>query len=533
MKKDTTNTPFIVAFLYKITSETKQIAPRVIAHYIVISMCVALSFYIISLVSPAIGEAWAYNATVFAGILTAGMLGLIAIFGYTVAAWLSGLISAVTIRQISQEIQAAKVRNGPAALPVGDTLRLGADIVLIQWPDEKDSDFANRIEQAKENIKPGSIIACLKWRWGYIPTYSMKDSECKNINREAFDNTTDIEYSIETESDFSRYVNVFQGAFMAFSADLKTSDEKVSPFSTFEKVVRASANVVLFMLLSVAAYGQNTAKIHNALGDNDRVPMSGNSVVYTFTAGQSATRTADGVKKLSELYAAGRVNLESANVGEVEGVAINGTAIGLQKVTIAATGTPGKPAPLFADAGGSAIPVSAKIIIPDSATTARTIQEVDRLARENAADAERWSLQWMASKTWDYGFYFCAWLFLTFRLVSNSAMNESRIGLFGDAVYGGWIYSIGRVFTALAWCVGIFGGVLLFSMMSYNFVNDGFLAMFGVLICKKSGAVLMLLLVAFGIERALDYAIKNPKEKSNDRGGGNAYPQRPGLNSGR
>ena len=464
MKKDTHLSFLPVYFRHILNLLGKQWIARAIA----LTLVVFVAAFIFALISPVAGEPFFYNLSNLSGLLTFTFAFLVSCAVCGFAAFVVSFCLSLSVRMAYQDIGETMKRNrhnAPAAL---DAWNVYPDIPVFQSLDETDSEFEKRISNARLKVNDEVWAVVLRFRKIDVKVDDNSPKGMYNTRSgegSFFPLLTDQQVTEETEQEYHARLNEFCREWRAFAQREKLSRIKGNVFA---KTLQTSANVLIFCLLSLAAFGQNTAKIHNALQDNDKIVSANNVVNYTFTAGQSAIRTADGTKTISELYAAGRAGADSRNVGEVDGISINGVAIPLKKVVIASTGTPQQPATLFSDGSVQPIKKTFTESLPDSATVA------------NGLNGVRNQLPFYKSKF--YQFFspvieFCSYLFIFlsplfaialgfFNLVSRSARQNGNLG---HTVQKQQI-----AFAAFAWWTAIFliGSIYLgftFSMFFWEF----------------------------------------------------------------
>jgi hypothetical protein len=428
MKKSTTFSFLPVHFRYIFSLLGKQWIARSIA----VTLLVFVTAFIFALISPTAGEPFFYNLANLSGLLTftfAAITSLIVCaFGLLLISWCLSLAVRMAYQDIGETMKRNR-DNDPAAL---DAWNIYPDIAVFRNLDEKDGDFEKRISDARAKKSDDVWVVVVEFQKVAIRVDDNTPKGMYNTRSgegSFFPELTDKEVSEETEQEYKTRLSDFCREWRPFSQREKLSRIKGSVFA---KALQSSANVLIFCLLSLSAFGQNTDKIHTSLQDNDRIVAANNVVNYTFTAGQSATRTADGTKTISQLYAAGRAGADSRNVGEVDGISINGVAVPLVKKVIPSIGSEGKPAALYADAS-SALPLKSRNFsesIPDSAAVVNGLNDV------------RNQLPFYKSKF--YQFFspiieFCSYLFLFlsplfaitlgfFNLVSRSARQNGNLG---------------------------------------------------------------------------------------------------------
>lgn len=408
-------------------------AARMVATVIIVFLC----GYLFSLLSPAAGEAFLYNQMILSGWMIAGFAGVVTLLVLGCGALFASLCISYGYKFARNEIAAT---NGEVRqLSGGGQYYVGPDIVVVQSLDETDRVFRARVDDLIEAQRPGQWIVELPFRSGYV---KIKDDSAKgrSVKRGGeggvlplWGVTPDVpvfNFATETESEYTAYVNSFLPTFQAYAEHYRVEVKKEPPFK-----VGTITTIFLFLLLSVCATAQtNTDKVKTAVSANDITPTAGQQVHYVFSDGSSATRTADGQKKISELFSAGYIGADNIQRGEVVGIDIDRRPVDI-KMKIAATGTNEKPAPLFKTRmeapHNEVVPQkSFSESLPDSATVANTLNEA-----KQQLPVYKQVIYKMFKPVWE----FAAWLFFFLcplfgialgfcNLVSRSARQNGNLG---------------------------------------------------------------------------------------------------------
>ena len=422
------------------------------ARAVVLVLIVFVASFIFSIISPAAGEAWIYNQTILSGIMAAGFAGLAAALvigiGVLFASWCISLAFRFAKNDIGITM-ANERRTAPGAL---DAWNIYPDIAVFQMPDETESEYAARIKAARQKVTDNCWVVAVEYK--RLPI-RIDDNTAKGmlINRVGpdsfFPDITDVKIGTETEQEYTTWLSDFCEQWRPFSDNEKVKRIKGNVFGSLS--VDKIALVFVFVFSSVFAFGQNTAKISSALGQNDKIVIEGKVVHYVFADGSSVTRTSDGTKTISQLFATNFPGAESRKVGEVVGIDIDNKAVSLQRLVVASVGTADKPEALFAD--GSAIPIKDKSFVnslPDSMSVANGLNGVkNQLPFYKSKFYQFFSpvIEFLS-----YLFIFLSPLFAItlgfFNLVSRSARQNGNLG-----------HTVQKqqvAFAALAWWTAIF-----------------------------------------------------------------------------
>ena len=400
---------------------------------VALMLIVNVSMLCLAYIHPAAGESYLYYCQLLSGFMTITFQAVVFFMIAFIGVSLLNIAVTAGIKDGTTAYLSAKVEHRQQSLPIGNTIHLGSDIILVRYPNESEPHFADRLQVARDGIKPGQWIAVLMFRVDTIFA-EWAGHNTQKINRQKFDSRPDFNYSGETEQEFANYVNDFTTGFASYSLEQKTATAGSNTMAALQNILKASANVVLFLLLCLPVLAQNTKQVVDKLGTkaNDKVP-SGTTVRFTFDKG-TMQRTATGDKTIAELVTYGRPGSDAIDYGRLNGVDTNGVALLPGKTVIPSDGNFDKPAPLFKthmESHNEVVPQkSFTESLPDSATVANTLNEA-----KQQLPVYKQVVYKMFKPVWE----FAAWLFFFLcplfgialgfcNLVSRSARQNGNLG---------------------------------------------------------------------------------------------------------
>jgi hypothetical protein len=181
-----------------------------------------------------------------------------------------------------------------AALP--ETIWLapafGPDILVASYPGETDEQYAERLAVARKQTTPARWVVSLKQGQPGATIYTGPGEDDIVFTRDdapfQTENWTDEQrivaknarFTTEDITEFQAYIDRFAPHFREWSARKKLSINPARASVTFAEMVGAS--LVVFLLFSVSAFGQKSAKVAATKIGNE-VPPSGVSVSYIFS----------------------------------------------------------------------------------------------------------------------------------------------------------------------------------------------------------------------------------------------------------
>jgi len=374
MEKISNTPPKVIQILHNFR---QKVGDTFLLRCFALVLMVFVSAFIFSLISPAAGEAWVYNLVLFSGIMTAGLLAIIAAVGGGLAIELGAIFAGIGIEK-------AREKMNPKELPAGEQYSISPDLLVWQEPGEPDNTFADRLNAAMKN-RGEKWIAAIRFQDTFI---LVDDNTKEGFYTARNDESIGLQHTepeggfvVENEQQYYNYLHAVCPKIRAAFAQKKMKQLKTHVMSPLLKTL----NVVLFLLLSLSATAQNTNQVVNLLGDkatdkiNGKV-RSGVTVRFTFDKG-TMQRTATGDKTIAELVTYGRPGSDGIDYGRLNGVDTNGVAVAPGKTIIPADGNFDKPKPLFTTRmeapHNEAVPQkSFGESLPDSATVARNLTYV-------------------------------------------------------------------------------------------------------------------------------------------------------------
>jgi len=186
---------------------------------------------------------------------------------------------------------------------------ISPDILVVSYPGETDKQYAERLEAARKEIKPARWVVSLKQGQPGATIYTglMEDDIVFTRDDAPFQtaNWTDEQriaaknarFTTEDITEFQGYIDRFAPHFREWSARKKLSINPARASVTFAEMVGAS--VIVFLLFSVSAFGQKSAKVAETKIGNE-VPASGVSISYIFSQ-SDIYRTGNGSDNYAEL----------------------------------------------------------------------------------------------------------------------------------------------------------------------------------------------------------------------------------------
>ena len=251
----------------------------------------------LSATHPAAGEIWQKQLiTIFltAVTITAAGLGLAIARGI----WLSApelmrdMPPALSLPEKVFLVFGVRIGETPA-LPVSTWMPPDArpDILVCTLPGEGPEQFDARMEDAIEQANVARWVVVLQQGNPMGMIYGAPDSvsefkrnnppfQTENWLQEQRIVPADTRFRGETETEFQGYVERFMLHFPEWSAIKKVTGEKTRAGFVFQQIVKATS-VVLFLLFSVAAFAQKSAKVEATKIGKD-VPDAGVEVSYIF-----------------------------------------------------------------------------------------------------------------------------------------------------------------------------------------------------------------------------------------------------------
>ena len=190
----------------------------------------------------------------------------------------------------------------------------GPDILVASYPGETDEQYAERLAVARKQTTPARWVVSLKQGQPGATIYTGPGEDDIVFTRDdapfQTPNWTDEQrivpanarFTTEDITEFQGYIDRFAPHFREWSARKKLSINPARASVTFAEMVGAS--VIIFLLFSVSAFGQKSAKVAETKIGNE-VPPSGVSVSYIFANSEiDINRTGNGKSTYTELIKA-------------------------------------------------------------------------------------------------------------------------------------------------------------------------------------------------------------------------------------
>ena len=308
--------------------------------------------FIVSLVSPAAGEAWMYNVALMGGLLSTCLVGLICAMVLSVGVNLTTLIIGAGIKQ-------AKEMNAPtqALLPA----TTDTDLIIVEQPGE--SDFASRMNYELSGLPSGRYAAVIRFRNPKI-LYLMNGKESLILR----DTLSPGSAALSTTETMDAYDAFVTDAIAGINDHFRTVRAQLSDNlrTVFADTAARIASVTLLIALPFALFAQSkTERVQNGVPQiAANVYAKGIGIQYNFASGE-ITRTSDGTANVTQLVAQNRPGADADNMGALKSVVIGTTVFEAKKAE--------QPQPLFTS---NMVPHNMTIQVPDSLKVVTGIEEI-------------------------------------------------------------------------------------------------------------------------------------------------------------
>ena len=188
---------------------------------------------------------------------------------------------------------------------------IGSDDLIVLRPGESNEDFFTRTEVAAKKSTPAHWVVSIPYRsplvtiFGTVATTYNRDDKIFELeiwpNYDGRVTKEGTFFTNETPEQYAEYVARFCQMYREWAPRKKPEFAGKSGGPILE-ILRNSANVILlFLLFSVAAFGQKSAKVAKTKIGNE-VPPSGVSVSYIFANSEiDINRTGNGKSTYTEL----------------------------------------------------------------------------------------------------------------------------------------------------------------------------------------------------------------------------------------
>jgi hypothetical protein len=515
------NTKTSVSNWYRMTAFLRRyrhvliLCPLLFAAVLLVSGIFSLEF-------PAVGEALMYNTTIIVGLLQFGFTATVILFGIGAAALFATLLMEWSIQRLAAEIRLAALAK---QLPQYE----GGDFLCIQNLENGAETIrsANAIEKA---LPIDSFMGLLLYQSNAIVVkHKTKGGVVEQVieRKDFVPDFPSTDFTTESESTFWQYVRYARPAFQNFCAAVRVKEMAQLGQGAGAYIAQTMKTVclALFLLFSVGLSAQSkTERVNTGLGAAAQVvPKAGATVVYTFQNG-GVTRTADGKLTVAQLVASGRIGADADDKGALLGVDIAGLAITAAPQTKAAQ--PEQPKPLFQTRKEAVLNA-----VPDSIEFKEKLSRMDEMMQKMVDSGLANGISIAASKTFYYGIHFLIFFAFVCQFISNSAVNESRLGFYNGIKYGKTIYRIGSFFRLGAWLGLVACSTILLTYIFYCLaVENGLAGIFWLIISWNTLKLGFAVLAVFAVERVSDILLKNPKTEGGGYSGHNERGGNPRLN---
>lgn len=277
-------------------SRNKDTYPKYIFTAILaVAVLVSCSFILIA-ENPAAGEI-VQNTMIEIGILI--NVGLVAGFVLVFLSFMAyGFGKGITINLApAQTMQ---------ALP---EYSIEPDILIVRREGESKEDFDNRIEAA---VKTSTMSRWVVVIWFRLPNVSIFGTNTMTYTRDEpiflrdewpkYDGRVSqvgTMFTEETLDEYNAYIRNFVRVYREWAPRKKIELSAGKHGGPVLEILKHSANVLLFILLSISAFGQKFEQV-NATPISGKIPDAGLRVTYEFEKGD-LYRTSDGRKSFSDL----------------------------------------------------------------------------------------------------------------------------------------------------------------------------------------------------------------------------------------
>jgi len=308
--------------------------------------------FIVSLVSPAAGEAWMYNVALMGGLLSTCLVGLICAMVLSVGVNLTTLIIGAGIKQ-------AKEMNAPTQSLLPATT--DTDLIIVEQPGEPD--FSGRMNYELSHLTAGRYAAVIRFRNPKI-LYIMNGKESLILRDDLMANSSQVA-TTETVDTYDAFVSI---VIDGINDHFRTVRAQVSDNlrTVFADGAARIASVILLIALPLALFAQSkTERVQNGVPQiAGQVVTKGVAVQYNFASGE-ITRTSDGSANVAQLVAQNRPGADADNMGALKSVVVGTTVYDAKKAE--------QPQQLFTS---NMVPHNMAIQVPDSLKVVTGIEEI-------------------------------------------------------------------------------------------------------------------------------------------------------------
>lgn len=294
--------------------------PQRVVTMTMLVVIVFVTSLIFSYLSPSAGEAWVYNLTLFAGILNACFLAVIALMVVSVGANLTALIIGAGIKQ-AREMN-APVDVHPKALP------MNTDLIIAEQPGELD--FNARVQNELDAVGSDKFVAVIKFRHPEI-LFIVNGSDTTKGRSEIVAGY-DKNAIIETIDDYDAFVTDAYLHISVFFSDHRRKTGNASVRESYLGIAARMACLALLIIAPFALFSQSkTDRVKAGVPQiAGQIVARGVGVQYKFASGE-ITRTADGIASVAQLVAQNRAGADADNMGELKSVVVGTTVFDARK----------------------------------------------------------------------------------------------------------------------------------------------------------------------------------------------------------
>lgn len=317
------------------SSRNKDRYPRYFAAFLIFAGGLVTSSVILTAMHPAAGEI-AQSALIRLGLL----------INITLAGLFLLLVLAFALKTFGEGVKIE--RHAAPLLLLAAPDGISPDVLIVRQEGETDRQFDDRANAAAKESTHTHWVVVIPYR---SPVLTMFGDIARTYNRDEpifareewadrFDGriaTKGTIFSTETAESYAAYIRDFISFYREWSPRKKVELSAGKSPSVLLDILKNSANILLFVLLSVSAFGQSkTAQVAEAVGTRIReIPASGADVSYTFDMGggsmKNFNRVGNGRSNYTDLLknTPGFFNDEG---GRLVSVTVNGETIakGLQ-----------------------------------------------------------------------------------------------------------------------------------------------------------------------------------------------------------
>jgi hypothetical protein len=319
----------ILFHLFTWATRHKEAYPKYVFGFLFAVAAMTVSGLALAALHPAAGE-------IYQGFfIRFGFLIMLAGAGILLTLVVTAFVAVAT--SVSRmEIKALPAPQSPLALLSG--ISIAPDVLLIMHPNDDPEQFAELVKQEAKLANNGRWVVVLQFRF---PLVTIFGAETYTYDRDepifARPDVPELSGRIapagtlfveETEAQFVTYVKAFVREFRDWSPRKKAALSAGRTGSPALEILKHSANILLFLLFSVAAFGQSkTQQVADAVGVHIReIPATGSDISYTFeTPGgglKTYNRIGDGQSSYTQLLqkvpGVGTFNDEGGRLVEIQ-----------------------------------------------------------------------------------------------------------------------------------------------------------------------------------------------------------------------